>query len=288
MQESCIVPCFVLISVFLLCLYLKYGINNGTIYDLKFWLNCRVIYGRERKLNASWFKEHPWLRYSISTFALNYGSCTVFADKGAKDKLFINPVTGWVKVSRVWYSSRKIRIVSCREVAAEHFKNVKSGKTESVISTFSSSKKEQVLRNRHILDKIIRALLLCGKQNIAIRDHTEERSNFMAILREFAEDDPLLKEHIQSTTARYKYTSPEVQNDLLIMCRKLIFDKIVEDCNEACFFSVLGDECMDKSTKEQMSICLRFIDPGTKDVGNIFFFFVEPDNTKGETITRCL
>ncbi|CAC5391392.1 unnamed protein product [Mytilus coruscus] len=87
-----------------------------------------------------------------------------------------------------------------------------------------------------------RALLLCGKHNIAIRGHTEERSNFMAILREFAEDDLVLKEHIQSTTARYKYTSTDVQNELLIICGKQISDKIVEDCNEAGFFSVLGDE----------------------------------------------
>ncbi|CAG2229547.1 unnamed protein product [Mytilus edulis] len=110
----------------------------------------------------------------------------------------------------------------------------------------------------------------------------------MAILREFAEDDPSLKEHIQSTTARYKYTSPDVQNELLIICAKQISDKIVEDCNEAGFFSVLGDECTDKSTKEQMSICLRFIDPGTKDVREDFLCFVEPENTKGETIARCL
>lgn len=94
--------------------------------------------------------------------------------------------------------------------------------------------------------KIIRALLLCGKQNIVIRGHTEERRNFMAILRELAEDDLVLKEHIQSTTARYKYTFPDVQNELLIICGKQISDKIVEDCNEAGFFSVLGDECTNK------------------------------------------
>lgn len=38
-----------------------------------------------------------------------------------------------------------------------------------------------------------------------------------------------------------------------------------------------------------MSICLRFIDPGSKDVREDFCFcFVEPENTKGETINRCL
>ncbi|CAC5365084.1 unnamed protein product [Mytilus coruscus] len=154
------------------------------------------------------------------------------------------------------------------KVAAENFKSVKSGKTESVI--------------------IIKALLLCGKQNIAIRGHTKERSNFMAILCEFAEDDLVLKEHIQSTTARYKYTFPDIQNELLIICVKQISDKIVNNCNEAGFFSVLGDERTDKSTKEKMSICLRFIDPGSKDVREDFLCFVEPENTKGETIARCL
>ncbi|CAC5391393.1 unnamed protein product [Mytilus coruscus] len=37
-----------------------------------------------------------------------------------------------------------------------------------------------------------------------------------------------------------------------------------------------------------MSICLRFIDPVSKDVRDDFLCFVEPENTKGETIARCL
>lgn len=38
--------------------------------------------------------------------------------------------------------------------------------------------------------KIMETLLLCGEQNIAIRDHTPERSNFMAILNSKAQGDP--------------------------------------------------------------------------------------------------
>jgi hypothetical protein len=51
-------------------------------------------------------------------------------------------------------------------------------KDEPIIYKISEFQKTQVIRNRHILMKTMETLLLCGKQNIAIRGHTPERSNF--------------------------------------------------------------------------------------------------------------
>ena len=50
--------------------------------------------------------------------------------------------------------------------------------------------------------KIMETLLLCGKQNIAIRGHTPERSNFMAILNSKAQGDPILTEHLANVNSR--------------------------------------------------------------------------------------
>ena len=50
-----------------------------------------------------------------------------------------------------------------------------------------------IATNRHILKTIIDVLLLCSRQNIPIRGHTEDRSNFLAILGEFAKRDPVLR-----------------------------------------------------------------------------------------------
>jgi hypothetical protein len=63
--------------------------------------------------------------------------------------------------------------------------------------------------------KIMETLLLCGKQNIAIRGHTPERSNFMAILNSKAQGHPILTEHLANVNSRAKYTTPEIQNDII-------------------------------------------------------------------------
>ena len=257
----------------------------------KLKLFSRSIYGRDRKLTPAWFKEHPWLRYSVSTDALYCGYCVLFSNKEAKDKLFINPVTDWVNLSKYVTRHEKPNTSHASSViAGENFERVKSGKSESIVSKVSSSHREQVKRNRHILDMIIKTLLLCAKQNIAIRGHVEEKSNFIAILREFADDDQILMEHLNNKNARYKYTSPDIQNELLSMCGKQISDQIVNDCNRAVCFAVMADECTDKSVKEQLSICLRFVEfeNGKVKIREDFLCFVEPDNVKGETIARLL
>ncbi|KAJ8315222.1 hypothetical protein KUTeg_007372 [Tegillarca granosa] len=69
-------------------------------------------------------------------------------------------------------------------------------KIVSISSSVAETHKTDVHNNRNILAAIIEVLVLCGKQNIPIRDHTEERSNFLVILKSKAIIDPILMEHI--------------------------------------------------------------------------------------------
>ena len=50
----------------------------------------------------------------------------------------------------------------------------------------SSQHKEDIARNKYIVKEIIDVLLLCSRQNIAIREeggHTEDKNNSMAMMR---------------------------------------------------------------------------------------------------------
>ena len=59
--------------------------------------------------------------------------------------------------------------------------------------------------------RIIENLILCGRQNIAVRGHTEELSNIMVILNYAASDNEVLSKHLtQPTNAKAKYTSPDI------------------------------------------------------------------------------
>jgi hypothetical protein len=168
----------------------------------------------------------------------------------------------------------------------------KDSKDEPSIYKISEFKKTQVIRNRHILMKIMETLLLCGKQNIAIRGHTPERNNFMAILNSKAQGDPILTEYLPNVNSRAKYTSPEIQNEIINIIGNQIRTAIVDKCNASNFFALIADETTDTSTREQVSVCLRYIQrdsfSGDVSIKEDFLEFVMATNITGEHLAELL
>ena len=68
------------------------------------------------------------------------------------------------------------------------------------------------------------------------------------------------------SNTRVKYTSPDIQNELIELCgadTKVgaeILNQLVDACKRSPCFAIIADECTDKATKEQLSLCLRFHD----------------------------
>jgi hypothetical protein len=56
-----------------------------------------------------------------------------------------------------------------------------------------------------------------------------------------------------------KYTSPEIQNELINIAAKQIRENICNEANEIGLISVTVDESKDVTRKEQMSLCIRYI-----------------------------
>ena len=54
-----------------------------------------------------------------------------------------------------------------------------------------------------------------------------------------------------------KYTSGEIQNELLKIMGCQVQRAIIEN---AGFFTIMVDECVDTSNKEQLVICFRYVD----------------------------
>lgn len=143
---------------------------------------------------------------------------------------------------------------------ADNFIRAKQGKHESVASMISSSHKKIVAENRHALTRIIDVIILCGRQNIPIRGHVEERSNFLAILHEVAKGDQALSDWLALRSGtRSTYLSPDIHNELIYICGQQILTEIVDDCRRSTYFAIIADECTDVATKEQLSVCVRFL-----------------------------
>lgn len=140
---------------------------------------------------------------------------------------------------------------------------------------------------------IIKAILFCGKQCIALRGDHEEMSgmgnpgNFLSLLSILSEHDELLQRHLQVPRDKSaQYMSPQIQNELLSVLSKMILNDILKEIRKAKFFAIMADEAT-LHNDEQLSLCLRFVDEG-KNIREEFIKFVHMDNVSGHSIATAI
>ena len=124
-----------------------------------------------------------------------------------------------------------------------------------------------IQENRHVVKCCAQCILYCGRQCIALRGDVEKidqpgnPGNFLAMLEQVANYDPVLKGHLGNPRQRNAtYVSPKIQNEIIDIIGKNIIQKsILEQVRCANFFSVMVDEVTSHNT-EVMPLCIRFID----------------------------
>ena len=161
------------------------------------------------------------------------------------------------------------------------------------------TKQENLVKNKYILRSIIDAILLCGKQGIALRGHRDDstadpssnRGNFLSILEAFADRDPILKQHLENCPKNARYTSKTIQNDIIDCSKQHIQENIlhVMDAEGASpFFSVIGDEVTCRvSNKEIFSLCFRYLDLISNEkpvLKEAFFELADAPRTTGKAL----
>lgn len=245
------------------------------------------VRGVSRRFNGTWLEKFVWLRYSESADGVFCIWCMLFE---GSDNLFVkNAVRDWGNLGKyVKRHENSAEHLECK-VKSENFIEIAEGKKDDVVSMSSSAYAGKIERNRGILKSILKVIVLCGRQNIALRGHTEEKSNFMALVNFRAETDLLLAKHLKESPPNARYLSPQIQNEFIELCGDQIRDNIVKECTEAKFFSLIADEVTDKSTTEQISMCVRFMgkdENGEYCLKESFVCFTETSSTTGEEITQ--
>ena len=115
--------------------------------------------------------------------------------------------------------------------------------------------------------------------------------NFLTLLQLRAKTDRVLAGHLNSDESRTipKYTSPDIQNEFIEFCGDYIRKLLLRDCNTAHSFAFLADEATDSGAKEQISVCIRFVQrkegENKEEVREDFLGFVEAESSKGVALT---
>ena len=106
----------------------------------------------------------------------------------------------------------------------------------------------------------------------------------MQLLKLKSKDFLKLKEWLETKTG--KYTTHDIQNELLKLIAHQILRGLTDEIRDS-LYATIWDEYTDISNKEQLALCLRWVD----EIFNIhedFLEFYEPDNIKSDTIVSAI
>ena len=88
-------------------------------------------------------------------------------------------------------------------------------------------------------------------------------SNFNQLLLLRSSDSPEIIEWMRKKTD--KYTSPVIQNKCIQIMILQIIRQVSRNIRDSACFTIMADECTDKSNKEQFTICMRWVGEDLQD-----------------------
>lgn len=264
--------------------YCRKNLNNNEKYELlvNTWVpdetfKFPISSYRNLKFQLSWLRSFQWMTYSAEEDGVYCKYCVLFAIKSAGKgnhqilKTFVGaPFRNWKKALETFREHQEKRYHKDAFIDAQNFQSTFENKKDDILNEIDTSRKKMQLENRRKLTPIIRTVLLCGRQGIALRGHRdcgpisttvpkESEGNFRALLRFALESgDTDLQRHLDTASANATYTSPSIQNQIINAAGETITEKLVERVNKSKCFVAIADETMDVSGIEQFSICVRY------------------------------
>jgi len=174
----------------------------------------------------------------------------------AKDSAFLNEGFSNWKDATVGFANHEKSATHKRAVEVVVTLSQTHRDIGEMLSTSHASEKAV---NRQCMMKVAQNIRFLARQGLSLRgDGTEDNSNFNQLLRLRALDDPNLLTWVQKKAE--KYTSPEIQNELLKIMAQAVTRDIASAVGSSGFYTLMADEVTDISNIEQVAICLRSID----------------------------
>ncbi|XP_013403337.1 52 kDa repressor of the inhibitor of the protein kinase [Lingula anatina] len=262
-------------------------------------------YGKMRAFNAAWLQQFNWLAYSSKEDGAYCLPCVLFGVQAGKnshklDRLMTSPLTTWTSALRkLKEHDSTSEVHKSAMVTYVEFKNSMESKSVPVIQQLDHALAKRVAENRAKLASIVKTVLLCGRQNLALRGHRDDSSffddssntgNFQKLI-EFRVDagDTILGTHCQDAPKNATYRSKTIQNELIDCCREIVITKIAEKVKKAEFFTIMADEATDCSNKEQLPLVLRYYDGSIGKVREDFIGYQEcGEGISGAAIAKLI
>ncbi len=183
---------------------------------------------------------------------------------------------------------------------AESFIAVMRNPTREISVQLDSAAQREIDSNRRVLVPIIETIIFLARCGIPLRGHRDsgriscpasfadvetDQGNFRGLLQfRAASGDSVLACHLASAPANAVYVSPRIQSDLIGSVGYIILRHVVDEVNEAGFFSVLADETTDVAGHEQLTVVIRYV--FENNIREQFICFARADDLTGEGLAH--
>lgn len=223
---------------------------------------------KRRSFRSAWYDTYSWLEYSTIQDAAFCFSCRMFPvpNKPQTENNFISVgFKQWKKANEKDAGFAQHERSDYHNISFCSWKyfqdHMRKGATIDV--ALKSTHEKTISGNRHYVKQIARVLCLTARQKIAQRGHresidSENRGNFLEILDLLSEQDEVVQKRLRGQQ-RVKYTSPQVQNDILSVMAQMIRSTISKEVSSSGDYSVMLDESKDISKREQLSVVVRYV-----------------------------
>ena len=238
-----------------------------------------------RSFQATWFNKFKWLHYVVAQDAARcFTCCKAVKDgravaTGVTERAFLEKgFTNWKDGTR---SFSKHESCDFHKVCAAALAS-----TVDVGDMLSRQAASEKRVNREYLLKVLSTVRFLARQGLALRgDGDEVDSNLHQLLVLRGEDYSAMSKFLERQ--QLKYTSPEVQNELLSIMALQILRNVAANIQTAVHYTVMVDETTDQSNKEQVVLVLRWVDEAL-DVHEEFIGLYATSSTTAESLVSII
>ncbi len=227
----------------------------------------RVISGKTRSFSSRWYDEFKWIEYSRSRDAIFCKACRHFPGSQTEYSFVRNGFQDWKHLRQ-----------ACLRHASGKTHTVALGKLDAYRESHMSNSRGMVLnqlhgdafvqRNKEHLKAVLDIVMLCAKQDIALRGHRESsdalnKGNFLEMFKLLSRYDPAIEARLKELPRNSTLMSPDVQNELLGCAVTVLLQKIRQELHVPnTYYAILADEYKDVSKQELVAVCVRYFHAG--------------------------
>ena len=210
-----------------------------------------------------WFGKWTWLHYQASTDNAFCHTCckaliakkVVISTGNWEPSFTVSGFSNWKDATRAFKRHDDSEV---HKHAVEKL-YILPTTTKDIGESLNVAHRKEKQMNREYFLKVLQNIRFLARQGIALRgDGNEDDSNFIQLLKLRASDDSRIHDYLSKKTD--KYTSPTVVNEIIAMMALRILRQIADCIQNGVWYSIMADEVTDSSNKEQLIICLRWVD----------------------------